>query len=360
MRGGNKNSSAGSSPYTVPSKIKVEQPREKRECFYCHKVGHVIVDCGMLRKKQQNSSGVQSVGLIKTLSIPTDAVYEPFMFEGFVSFSGQPGDQIGMRVLRDTGAARSVIRGDVLPFSEDSYLGSSILVQGISIEVVKVPLHRVHLQTELITGFVDVGVRPALPVPGVEFILGNDLAGGRVLPVLEVLDRPVITSVTEELTREYPEAFPACVLSRAQTRKMGTEFTLDDTFMCTDDVVSSAGKCRSQEAGNEKVSSFLPPSLPASRDKLVKSQQSDVTLIKCFDAVSSSEGNTLYFLEDGLLMRKWKPRVVDNEECSTVWQIVVPTEYRSYVLSLAHDHVMSGHLGVAKMYNCVLQHFFLA
>lgn len=81
------------------------------------------------------------------------------------------------------------------------------------------------------------------------------LAGGRMLPVLEVLDRPVITSVTEKMTHEYPEAFPACVLTRAQTRKMGTEFTLDDMFMCTDDDVISAGKCRSQEARNEKVSS---------------------------------------------------------------------------------------------------------
>jgi len=41
-------------------------------------------------------------------------------------------------------------------------------------------------------------------VPGVEFILCNDLAGGRVLAVLEVFDKPVITSVKEELTLKYP------------------------------------------------------------------------------------------------------------------------------------------------------------
>ncbi len=67
-------------------------------------------------------------------------------------------------------------------------------------EVLKVPLHRVYLQTELVPGFLDVGVRPTLPVPGIEFNLGNDLAGGRVLPALEVLDKPVITSVPDELT----------------------------------------------------------------------------------------------------------------------------------------------------------------
>lgn len=63
----------------------------------------------------------------------------------------------------------------MFPFSEKSFLGSSILVQGISMEVLKVLLHHVYLQIELVAGFVDVGVRPALPVPGVEFILGNDL-----------------------------------------------------------------------------------------------------------------------------------------------------------------------------------------
>lgn len=90
----------------------------------------------MLKKKQHNSSGAQPVGLVTMLSVPTDTAYEPFMFEAFVSFSGQPADQFVVRVLRDTGAACSFIRGDVLPFSEDSYLGSSILVQGISMEVV--------------------------------------------------------------------------------------------------------------------------------------------------------------------------------------------------------------------------------
>ncbi|XP_043094185.1 uncharacterized protein LOC122344704 [Puntigrus tetrazona] len=188
----------------------------------------------MVLKRKSNPVKTQSVGLIKTSLVQADSGYEPFLLDGFVSFSGQLEDRVAVRVLRDTGAARSLMRGDVLPFSKESGLDSSILVQGISMEVIKVPLHRVHLQSELVTGFVDVGVRPTLPVPGIEFILGNDLAGGRVLPVLEVLDNPVITPTSAELTQRFPEVFPACVLTRSQTKRMGTEFTLDDTFMCTD------------------------------------------------------------------------------------------------------------------------------
>lgn len=356
---GERNVSAGSLPLPVAPKTKVEAPapKEKRECYYCHKIGHVIADCLMLKKKQQTSFSAQPVGLIKTIPASVDSVYQPFLLEGFVSFSGQRDDQVEVRVLRDTGAARSFIRGDVLPFSEKSCLGSSILVQGISMDVLKVPLHRVHLQTELVAGFVDVGVRPALPVPGVEFILGNDLAGGRMLPVLEVLDKPALTSVTEELTLRYPDVFPACVFTRAQLKKVGTEFTLDDTFMCTEGDVA-AGEHVPHKTGHEKVSGLLTSPLPVGREELSKAQRDDGTLVKCFDAVSNLQGDTSYFIEDGLLMRKWQPRVVDDAECSTIYQVVVPTEYRAHVLSLAHDHVMSGHLGVTKTYNRLLRHFF--
>uniref|UniRef100_A0A8C2CKI8 G-protein coupled receptors family 1 profile domain-containing protein n=1 Tax=Cyprinus carpio TaxID=7962 RepID=A0A8C2CKI8_CYPCA len=302
-----------------------------------------------LKKKQQTSSA-QPVGLVKTISAPVESVYQPFLLEGFVSFSGQRDDQVEVRVLRDTGAARSFILGDVLPFSEKSCFGSSILVQGISMEVLKVPLHRVYLQTELVAGFVDVGVHPALPVPGVEFILGNDLAGGRMLAVLEVLDTPVPNSLTEELTLGYPDVFPASAVTRAQIKKMGTEFTLDDTFMCTDKAV---GEHVPHETGNKKVSGLLTSPLSVGREKLSKAQRDDETLVKCFDALSNSKGDVSYFIEDGLLMWKWQPRVVNDAECSTVCQVVVPVEYRAHVLSLTHDHVMSGHLAVTKTYNRV-------
>ena len=56
-------------------------------------------------------------------------------------------------------------------------------------------------------------------------------------------------------------------------------------------------------------------------------------------------------------MRKWSPTDCDNsEKGETVYQIVVPTVHRREVLELAHDLPMSGHLGVRKTYNRVLQH----
>lgn len=121
-----------------------------------------------------------------------------------------------MQILRDTCAAQSFIISDVLPLSEQSYRGASMLVQGFEMGIVSVPLHLIHLQCDLVTGFVEVGVRPSLPVRGVTLILGNDLAGGKVMPILEMLDKPNVPSAPDVLTESFPEVFSACAVTRAQ------------------------------------------------------------------------------------------------------------------------------------------------
>ena len=65
-----------------------------------------------------------------------------------------------------------------------------------------------------------------------------------------------------------------------------------------------------------------------------------------------------YLINDNILMRKWPPTECGNsEKGETVYQIVVPTVHRREVLELAHDLPMSGHLGIRKTHNRVLQHF---
>lgn len=40
----------------------------------------------------------------------------------------------------------------------------------------RVPIHHLHLRTDLVSGFGEVGGRPVLQMKGVAFILGNNLA----------------------------------------------------------------------------------------------------------------------------------------------------------------------------------------
>ncbi len=63
---------------------------------------------------------------------------------------------------------------------KDFYLCLHVLVRGLEMGYVEVPLHHICLDSKLLSGDVVVGVCAMLPIPGVTFILCNDLAGGHV------------------------------------------------------------------------------------------------------------------------------------------------------------------------------------
>lgn len=64
-----------------------------------------------------------------------ESVYELFILEGTVSLTDSKADHIPVKMLRDTGAAQSFILTSVLPFSEDTYCASDVLVQEIGLEL---------------------------------------------------------------------------------------------------------------------------------------------------------------------------------------------------------------------------------
>ena len=64
-----------------------------------------------------------------------------------------------------------------------------------------------------------MAICPYLPTEGVSFILGNDLAGGRVLAAPEVVPSSVAIKNPDELEEQFPDTFPVCVATRAMSRK---------------------------------------------------------------------------------------------------------------------------------------------
>ena len=99
-----------------------------------------------------------------------------------MSTPGVVGTQTPIVVLRDTGASQSLLLEDKLPREANTYTGSDVLLQGVDLEVMSVPVHRIQVQSDLVASPVSEGVQPSLPVKGVVFILGNDLAGDKVMP----------------------------------------------------------------------------------------------------------------------------------------------------------------------------------
>nr|XP_033964028.1 cold shock protein 1-like [Pseudochaenichthys georgianus] len=93
----------------------------------------------------------------------------------------------------------------------------------MGLKVLPIPVHRMYIDCGLVKGEVAVGVRPALPIEGIQFILGNGLAGSRVWtdvpPVLLVTGDP-IESRSEESSTVLADVTSSCVITRAMDKNM--------------------------------------------------------------------------------------------------------------------------------------------
>ena len=88
-----------------------------------------------------------------------------------------------------------------------------------------IPLHKVTLQTNLVSDTVMVGVRPSLPIRGVDLILGNDLAVIASPRMLKDPEKLPHTAVEDQII------YPACAVTRAMAKRMLTEESNDEETM---------------------------------------------------------------------------------------------------------------------------------
>ncbi|XP_076843961.1 uncharacterized protein LOC143488888 [Brachyhypopomus gauderio] len=334
-------------------------PAAHVECYYCHKQGHVVADCPVLKRKheRQEKLHVKSVGVLSTSedAPQSGGCYKPFLSSG--SLSVGEGDQSANEVviLRDTGASLSLVRESVLPLSDKTFTGTYALCQGLDLSYVQIPLHYVYLRSGLVTGRIKVGVRSVLPLKGVDVLLGNDVAGGNVVPTIEVGEE-CDSCQSDGLAVRHPDVFAACVVTRSQERKKQQEgnVALADSFMAQLDV----GDDSKTKRLTDMVMGFSGER-HVTRDQLIEAQRTDKSLQACYDAVRvcsmSGRRGAQYFLEDGMLVRKWTAQGTAYE---AIVQIVVPLVFRRLVLQTAHDVPWSGHMGIRKTYHRVLQNFF--
>ena len=89
------------------------------------------------------------------------------------------------------------------------------LFQGVEMGVLEVPLHEVNIKSSLINGNIVISMRPSLPVEGISLILGNDLAGEKVMIDPRVVEKPRDDEKTERLAEKFPGIFPAYVVTRS-------------------------------------------------------------------------------------------------------------------------------------------------
>lgn len=233
------------------------------------------------------------------------------------------------------------------------------MLQGIC-GTISVPLCKVFLRSELCSGYVTVGVQDSLPIPGVTFLLGNDLAGGKVITDPIVTPYPSLEDTTD--------IFPSCAVTRSMERQLQRQ-TVPSSEVENDPGVGDLGLSNLFAHEEDEVlpvfsteETEIYDSTPITREMLVNSQRNDPELVEyVLKAVSEKEAQNYpqcFYFKDDILMKKYRPAYVSaNEVWKVTHQIVVPSCYRKEILSLAHDYI-GGHLGINKTYNKILQHFY--
>ncbi len=104
----------------------------------------------------------------------------------------------------------------------------------------------------------------------------------------------------------------------------------------------------------------MSPCSQFSREALVSEQGKDPSIASLRKTAGSAEGVAEgFYLQDGVLLRKWRPRDRPADESwAGMTQIVLPKSFRQDVLRLAHEISMAGHLGIRKTHEKIGRHFY--
>ena len=297
---------------------------------------------------------------VKSSTDPMDT-FKPFIFDGSVSLSDdQPNVYIPIKILRDTGASQSLVLTQALPFSESSYSGKNFLIRGVgSTDYRSIPLHNLRLQSDFTTGDVSVGIIESLPFEGIHLLLGNDLAGDKVKVNPIVTDKPYLS---EQYDPTELRLYPSCAVTRAVRKQQELDDKNDikaqaDEIDLSDTLLSKVFEDSDNAATNETKGNH------DSFSNLIKEQQNDPEISalyhKASNEIDAAGGPVCYFIQNGVLMRKWRPPDVSvDDEWAFRYQIIVPKPYQSEILSLAHDTPLSGHLGINKTLQKITTHFY--
>ena len=392
-------------------------PTGPPKCYNCGKLGHMARSCWAKNPKSEQKGRISLVvdqGVVDD-SVQAERVmcsavqvvedsFAPFTSVGEVKVGGE---SIPVVVLRDTGASLTVVRSGAIPGVEQIFTGKKVKISGVEGKMKEIPLGKVELSTREFVGEAYVGISPRLPVPGVDLLVGNDLAKGRVavsgpergaaatisaetLTSVGTRDSPTETESgpSQGRTRskkgkkvskngrgetshnptgvEIPEELPFSigVLTRSARKRLrvskrsdtfansshGDE-ERDETELSVPEVEGDdINMCPSGVERNGGVSS------------LVREQQDDSSIADLYaEAEQEVEGDESpgVFLRNGVLMRRSRPlRAPATDSWRLDYQIVVPQRRREGIVELAHNSHLGSHLGFKKTYHRVKKHFF--
>ena len=349
-----------------PNKATGDKPKRLAEvqCFNCKEKGHFSYKC-------PKNSGLYC-DEVSTPALPATE-------EGDVYRSGcVNGMQVGDIIL-DTGASRTLVRGDLVP--PRAMLEEEVTIRCAHGDAITYPLAQVTIS---VGPHLEIAVKAAV---------------SKTLPAAVLLGRdvPELMSLLSNKT-EDPEQEPSLVLvatTRAQARKQQQEEVETDGHTKQAETTTTSGETELEDLPNFDSSLFTggreKPRLTRSQKRAIRQQHTlaerlaagsqvplDITAgeLRKFQASDSSldavrktarreseiAGRGV-FNRDGLLYRRYVPpgspqlgRQDDEERA--VDQLVLPIQCRDSVLRLAHTIPLAGHLGRTKTADRILQRFY--
>ena len=179
----------------------------------------------------------------------------------------------------------------MLPDTKSS-TGFFVSLSGVGGGRLRAPLYRVDFGCDLMTGYgCLVAALDELPIDGVHMLLGNDLAGSRVVPSCDL-----ICDLNSELL-----PFPACAVTHSVSQLVWTDPPIDAESSL------SAGKLSD---------------VVLTKSSLIADQQDAELKPLLHEALTEEESKTSpicnYRDADGPLVRKWSDPILPAEERSEI------------------------------------------
>ena len=216
-------------------------------------------------------------------------------------------------MLHDTGCELAAVRKDLV--SEDQMLDKRFVMIMIDGQAKIVPAALIEIDTPYYRGSLEAMVLTSLIC---DLVLRN---------IDKVSDTPDQRWSRHEESEPLPESVAAAVVTRAQAEK-----------------------------GKKPLKALSVPSSQFETldiDSLKKEQREDTSLKKLWSyAQEASEMKTKggnkyrYVIQKGVLYREFEQ--VRGQTSNIMKQVVVPSEHRKRVMSLAHESIVGGHLAAKK------------
>ena len=175
-------------------------------------------------------------------------------------------------------------------------------------------------------------MRPSLPVEGISLILGNDLAGEKVIVDPRVVEKPRDDEKTERLAEKLPGIFPASEVTRSIKAKKESikeqskeEVGLSGTYLENiEGEFEERNKEKTEKALMRNESRNVKGNIPGkqegerksviSRQNLIEEQSNDKELLDLFKIaltpVEAEKVSVGYLIKDKIFMRKWSKQNV--------------------------------------------------